>query len=95
MKDNKLWFKARRFGFGWYPATWEGFVVIGVYLIVLIALFWGVPDDAPLIVIWPRMLILGMATILLIAISYKKGEKPGWRWGGKKRTENEVQRFKE
>jgi len=33
----KLWFKAKRYGWGWTPACWQGWLVLGVYFAVLIA----------------------------------------------------------
>lgn len=74
---NKLWFKRKHYGWGWYPATWEG----GVVLLVWILLF-----ALGLSVITPGSLAfylynLGLI-VLLIAVCYKTGEKPRWQWGG-------------
>lgn len=27
VSKNKLWFKAKNYGWGWYPVTWEGWTV--------------------------------------------------------------------
>ena len=32
---TQLWFKAKKYGYGWYPATWQGWLVILVYLTIL------------------------------------------------------------
>jgi hypothetical protein len=33
---EKLWFGPRRFGWGWGPASWEGWVVVAAFLAVAI-----------------------------------------------------------
>jgi hypothetical protein len=86
LKDmtQRLWFAAKRYGYGWYPITWEGWAVTLAYII-------GVTLPIPLLpqsgeqrvlsvsiayVLWAACL-----TILLIWICVKKGEKARWRWG--------------
>ncbi len=29
--SDKLWFKAKKFGWGWTPCSWEGWTVTGLY----------------------------------------------------------------
>jgi hypothetical protein len=79
---KKLWFKAKTYGWGWIPATWEGWAVILVYVI----LFAWVMKDVKVAssVGMYFFLKIVMLTTALIAISYVKGEKPGWRWGSQK-----------
>lgn len=85
-QKKKLWFVARKYGYGWTPATWEGWLVLGLYL----AAIWGayvcrytkdsaLSEDA---IILYRFLpqVLGL-TLMLFIICILKGEKPGWRWG--------------
>lgn len=69
-KKQKLWFKAKRFGWGWVPATWEGWAVTAGYALVL---WWGFSVN--------QWFWLWAATFTLILICFKKGEKPRWRWG--------------
>lgn len=76
MSKNKLWFKAKNYGWGWYPATWEGWTAILIYI-----LFISYRGINPTI---NYSLEVIFATISLILISYLKGEKPEWRWGKKK-----------
>lgn len=75
---NKLWFKAKRYGWGWYPCSLEGWFVI---LLGLAFIFGGVyvgdTDDAP----GAALLGILLAIALFIFTGYKKGEKPRWRWG--------------
>ena len=35
-KKKKLWFKAKNYGWGWYPASREGWLVTGAYLLIVI-----------------------------------------------------------
>jgi hypothetical protein len=88
LKDNPkgYWFKRKLFGWGWVPATWQGWVVI---LIFLGLIFWiaidfshTVGDDAPSArqLIWFFIQIVSV-TLLLIGICWKKGESPKWQWG--------------
>jgi hypothetical protein len=79
MKKNKIWFVNKTYGYGWTPATWEGWLVIFLWLILFI----------PLTLTMEHNWILGLIgiffiTSLLIYVSYKKGEKPRWQWGGKR-----------
>jgi hypothetical protein len=40
----RYWFPAKRYGWGWgLPSTWEGWVVLAVYLALLVALCVLVP----------------------------------------------------
>lgn len=75
LKDNpnNLWFKRKLYGWGWTPAKWQGWLIIALYILIII--FSVYREDFITIII---------ATILLIYICYKKGEKPRWQWGIKK-----------
>lgn len=85
LKDNpeRLWFKRKLYGWGWTPATWQGWVIILGFLTVLGVDFFfiaspfldpGVPQIAFLF----RTLLY---VIVLVTLCYKKGEKPRWQWG--------------
>ena len=85
MHDKKLWFKAKRYGYGWYPCTWQGWVVILLYLIGLFSASYSIELSEPnisrgLMFFFPQMFVL---TIFLMLISSAKGEKARWRWGNK------------
>lgn len=79
---KQLWFRAKRYGWGWYPVTWQGWTITLGY-VGLIFLFASVVEkDATtedLILIYFIPLIL--ATGVFVGIAYKTGEKPRWRWG--------------
>jgi hypothetical protein len=76
--NRPIWFPAKRYGWGWgLPIAWQGWVVLIVWLLVMIA-------AGPLLVSRSRQLFGGFAVLmlaLLIAIAYARGERPRWRWG--------------
>jgi len=91
LKDNPkhLWFKAKLYGWGWAPASWQGWLVILVYigLIAILAFMReesipGNPDSGSNFLTFALPMII--LTALLIFICYKKGEKPHRQWGPKK-----------
>lgn len=83
--EKKLWFKAKRYGWGWYPATWEGWFITILYVLFILRTFLIIDIDMnPTAGILFRISIpLILATVILFVVCYVKGEKPGWRWGKK------------
>ncbi len=73
---EKKWFRRKLYGFGWYPASWEGWVVILVW-VVLFAFGMVKMDHEGL----KNLFFIFIFTGVLIYICYKKGEKPKWQWG--------------
>lgn len=78
-----LWFKAKRYGWGWVPVTWQGWLAVGLYLVLMLGgsavLTSGEPETygpVALYIIWVIVCTAG-----LVGVSYKTGEKPRWRWG--------------
>lgn len=80
MEKDEYWFKRRRYGYGWTPVTWQGWMSILIYGLIIVAdvvfLVLGSRDNVGLFV-----LIVLLATTSLILISYVKGPSPRWRWG--------------
>lgn len=82
-KDNKkYWFKAKTYGYGWYPATWQGWLIILVYLIIFGVLIYIFETNIEKYSVFYFIAVF-VLTGLLIFISYKKGEPAKWRWGKK------------
>jgi uncharacterized membrane protein HdeD (DUF308 family) len=79
---NQIWFKAKKYGWGWYPSTWQGWLVVIGYLIIFAILIAIFETNVEKFLV-PYLISVIFLTSLLIYISYKKGEKPGWRWGDK------------
>lgn len=78
---KKKWFKRKTYGYGWTPATKEGWIVLLLYFVALSLIMFSVeiergPQVLTRIVI-PTLILTG----LLIFVCYKKGEKPKWQWG--------------
>lgn len=83
MKE-RIWFKAKNYGYGWYPASPEGWLVLSVFILVLALNVLRIVYHPSLtdLVIWylPETFI---ETSTLIFICYLTGEKPEWRWGNR------------
>ncbi len=83
---KRLWFRAKYYGYGWYPATWEGWLSIAVWLAAVLAgmrLFVGATLADPTN-FWLTLCFVTYVSLLtgaLVLLCLKKGEKPGWRWG--------------
>ena len=71
---KNYWFKRRRYGLGWYPVTYQGWLAIAFYVTVVLVLTFTVDSSQALPVV-------GFATLLLVGLCYAKGPKPRWRWG--------------
>jgi hypothetical protein len=80
------WFKAKKyFGWGWYPATWQGWVVLLVWLGVVMLLFrhFDVASHSASDTIRPFFISLVPLLGILLGICWLTGERPQWRWAGK------------
>lgn len=84
---QQYWFKRRRYGYGWTPTTWQGWLAVSAFLFVaigsavtLIAVYEGVYDSE---LIWVYMNIVFVALAGFIIVSTKKAPVPKWRWGKK------------
>lgn len=76
---ERLWFRANPYGWGWIPATWEGWAVVVGYVVSLAAwmlyYFLGRPIVfGPDVVIEPMMTVL-VATAGLVAVCMLQGER--------------------
>lgn len=81
MKE-KLWFKRKRYGWGWYPATWQGWLVVVVYIGAMIGFALTIDENSTSReIIFTFILPLVLLTITLIRICYARGETPRWQWG--------------
>ncbi|MCG3773977.1 MAG: hypothetical protein JW395_0794 [Nitrospira sp.] len=84
-QDKRYWFKTKRFGWGWMPATKEGWLVTIGYLVLFVVAQLIFMQDVIV-----RQSTAGIAlyaafvfalTVALIYICWKTGEPPRWRWG--------------
>jgi hypothetical protein len=92
--NNKLWFRRKRYGWGWTPATKEGWLVLLVYIIIFATadiIFVNSMKVAPSHTKSGVFLaFVGFITGILIQICYKKGEEPRWSWGRGKNEDKKV-----
>ena len=88
IEDNPkgYWFKAKLYGWGWVPAKWQGWCAIIIYIAFILALILtreidiaGNPDSGSNFLTFALPIII--STLILIVVTYVKGEKPRWQWG--------------
>lgn len=75
IKKDKLWFKAKRYGWGWYPVTWQGWLVTFIFVCLMIFSPIDIEKNIFLFMIWIIVMCL-----FLFMICKLKGEKPKWSW---------------
>lgn len=86
LKDKGYWFAAKRFGWGWTPITWQGWVSLLVYVLLIARDVVGSVEYSETlsqstldtILYFPPSFVL--YTILFVFITYGKGERPHWNW---------------
>jgi hypothetical protein len=77
--QERHWFPAKRYGWGWGPPTaWQGWVVIAVFAcLVLAGAVVLLPTRGPAVFVAYAILLC----VVLTAVCWLKGERPRWRWG--------------
>ena len=74
---SRYWFHAKSHGWGWgLPAVWQGWVVLGTWLLAVIAI-------GPWLALRSWLLFglfIGGMAATLVATCYVKGPRPRWRW---------------
>ena len=82
---NTLWFKRKTYGWGWYPASWEGWLVTALYAGLVIFFGTTIDEHSPTKEVFFTFIIpVTLLTITFIRLAYRMGEKPKWQWGEKK-----------
>lgn len=84
--SEKYWFKRRRFGLGWIPVAWQGWLALAILLLIVIggaALLppKGSKNSTAAMVVY--LLFVLAAVNFFVALSLLKGPLPHWRWGKK------------
>lgn len=81
-----IWFKAKLYGWGWIPVKWQGWFVMLLYIVLILALVLIREEDIPgnsdsgsnfLTFALPIIVL----TSLLLVVVHKRGERLHWRWG--------------
>src|SRR3989344_8943214 len=84
LKDNpnRYWFRARLYGWGWTPATWQGWLILLIYIVAVVLFALTIDENSPpQEAVFTFILPVLLLTATLLRICYKKGEKPRWQWG--------------
>ena len=76
------WFKPHRYGYGATPATWQGWMLVGVNLAIVLGTMWLIlphrgPLPAPRLAEWAVVVVAATAVIIWIAHLNTEG---GWHW---------------
>lgn len=77
-----MWFRAKRYGWGWRPVTWQGWAVVAVWVAAFSGwLAYRIGTGLPTAWFrdWPT--VLGAAALIagLAVVCWKRGERPGGR----------------
>lgn len=89
LKDNPqgYWFKRKLYGWGWVPVKWQGWAMVGIFIVILLlnGFYFALKIPAsgePRVMDWVFFFgVLIVSVAILFRICYKKGEKPRWQWG--------------
>lgn len=77
MKFSKHWFKPKKYGYGAYPITWEGWTTVGLFVLFL---FWRAQYAQYDLYRFTWEIILA-AFVLAYISKDRTNEKWKWRWG--------------
>ena len=77
-QDN--WYKRRRYGYGFTPVTWQGWLLVGLMILLLVipAFFLGQSSNE---------IVIGYLIYVVVVLSasfyvmLSRSPKPKWRWG--------------
>ena len=71
---DRPWFGPRRFGWGWTPVTWQGWVVTLVFVAAMVLCAFLLPGTVAKVVADVVLIVL------LVVVCALTGTRPGWRW---------------
>ena len=88
---NHYWFKRKLYGWGWTPATWQGWLLTLFFIAVIVgnAVRLDVNDASTNGDVFNFIVQTFGMTILFIIIAWKTGERPKWMWGIPKKNREE------
>jgi hypothetical protein len=93
---NHYWFRRKIWGWGWTPATWQGWAILGVYIVALAGFALTLDErSTSREVLFTFVLPMVLLTATLIRIAYKTGEPPKWQWGIPDDTKEEMSEGKQ
>ena len=79
---RKIWFKNKRYGWGWAPATWQGWLILALWLTIVIVWVININDNASSLInsLLSSVLPVLIMVIIFVMISYGRGERPKLQW---------------
>ena len=88
-QSEKLWFKRKLYGWGWTPSSWQGWVSLIVYVVLISLIVMSREEyisgnDMSGSNFVTFALPIFLLTTFFIILLFKKGEKPRWQWGKNK-----------
>lgn len=84
---KKYWFVAKSYGWGWTPSSWQGWLVLAVFVVLIVLNFLRIDSashsGSDTLINWvPQTLIL---VLVLVGVCYLTGEKPRFQWGNREK----------
>jgi hypothetical protein len=83
---KQVWFANKRNGYGWRPASWQGWACVGVYTFYTAFITVWFLSSAVIrtadVLVYLGLMTFGLGCLIWISMEY--AEKPKWRWGKKK-----------
>lgn len=75
--EKNYWFRRKKYGWGWVPASWQGYLVLGVYTGGLISIFLKADSQSYSVSESLTIFFLPLVglTIILLIITVITGEK--------------------
>lgn len=95
-QPNKYWFKRKRWGWGWTPVTWQGWLtvaaLVAIAVVTAITVLPAKPEQptASQLILFIGVVVADIVAVMLI--TSVKGPTPRWRWG-KKPSDNPDEDF--
>lgn len=79
---KKPWFTAKTFGWGWTPATWQGWMMtlLMVELIIVVVFVSTLTGDTARQQLYVAFPFLALIISTMAMINYRTGEKAKWGW---------------
>jgi hypothetical protein len=75
------WFKRKRYGWGWTPATWQGWAAVVLLVLAVVAAGLALGDDPSTGALVAYFVFATVAVVTVVLLSIAKGPSPRWRWG--------------
>ncbi len=80
-QKREIWFKRKRFGLGWYPSSWQGWLVTFFYAGFVILLSMRIDENSTMEEVMIRFAFPSLLlTLIFMKIAYKKGQSLKWQW---------------